>query len=211
LQWDEADVGVGMGLNGPQGVSFAASDFSGELPFAELPQANATAATASATLEPTSDGGTGATFAFSQLALSIAETALPPFDGRGSAIFSVPPRALLAGRAGLQAPLSARAVNVVLSAGEARIQAEGDLSVDGEGILDGTLTLRIAGSEALPGFIAALPSEHQRAGNAALGGMIAFGTPTTLDGDKASELVVEIVRGRAKVGPVSIDVPRLPL
>jgi hypothetical protein len=111
----------------------------------------------------------------------------------------------------LQAPLSAQAVNVVLSAGEARIQGEGNVSVDAEGIVDGTLTLRIAGTEALPGFLAALPTEHQRAGNAALGGMIAFGTPTTLDGDKASELVIEIVRGRARIGPVEINVPRLPL
>ncbi len=211
VRWDNADVGVGMGLNGPQTVSFEAVNISGNLPLAALPQASASAATASAELEPTADGRTNAGFAFTRLALTVAGTALPPFDGYGSALLSVPPRALLAGRAALQAPISAQGVDVNLSAGDARLQAAGDVSVDSEGIVDGTITLRVAGSEALPALLATLPPEQQKAGNAAIGAMIAFGSPTTLDGERASELVVEIVRGRARIGPVEVTVPRLPI
>ncbi len=211
FQWDDADVGVGMGLNGPQTVSFEALNISGNLPLSDLPQTTASAASASAALAPTADGRTDADFAFTGLALSLAGTALPPFDGYGSALLSVPPRALLAGRAALQAPLSAQGVTVNLSAGDARLQAAGDVSVDAEGIVDGTITLRVAGSEALPALIAALPPDQQKAGNAAIGAMIAFGSPTTLDGARASELVVEIVRGRARIGPVEVSLPRLPI
>jgi len=211
IRWDDADIGVGMGLSGPQTVSFDASDVSGKLPLAGFPEASASAESAAGALAPTDDGGTLADFAFTGLALTISGAAFPALDGRGSAVLSVPPRALLAGRADLQAPLSARDVDIMLSAGEARVQAQGDVSVDAEGIVDGTIALRIAGGEALPAFIAALPPERQKAGNAFVGAMMAFGNPTSLDGEAGSELVVEIVRGRAKVGPVELTVPRVPL
>jgi hypothetical protein len=211
FSWADADIDVGMGLNGPRAVSFDAADIAAELPLDAFPQAGFAAQSATGTLAPAADGGTDAQFTFSALALSVADMAFPPFDGRGSAWISVPPRALLAGRGGLQAPISARIVDIRLSSGEARVQAQGDLAADAEGILDGTVTLRIAGAEALPAFIAALPPEYQQLGNAAAGGLLAFGTASTLDGEPASEITIEIVRGEAQVGPVEVTVPRLPL
>lgn len=209
--WDDAAVNVGMGMNGPRTLSFSASNLVAELPVPELPEATVAARKADARLAPTDDGGTDAAVSFTGLALSAAGKAFPPFDGEVSARLSMPPRAFVSGRAGLRAPLSASAIKVSLSAGAARLEADGDVSIDSEGIMDGTLTLTIAGTEALPAFIAALPPERQKLGNAVAGGLLAFGQPTTLDGEPASELVVEIVRGEAKVGPVEVTVPRLPL
>jgi hypothetical protein len=98
-----------------------------------------------------------------------------------------------------------------LADGEARLQAEGEIAVDADGILDGAITLRLAGAEGLGAFIASLPPQAQKAGNAMAAAMLAFGRPTELDGAPASELVVEIERGRAKVGMFETDLPRLRL
>ena len=196
FSWSNAGIDVGFGMNGPRAISFDAADLA-----ASIPGANVAAGRAGGTLAPAEDGGTDAGLSFAGLALSAAGMTFPPFDGTASAHLSVPPRALLAGRAGLQAPLSARAVKVSLAAGAARVQAEGDLTVDAEGVLDGTIVLRIAGAEALPAFIAALPPEQQKLGNMAVGGIIAFGQRGTLDGEPATELLIEIDQGEAKVGP----------
>lgn len=210
LSWNDADVDVAMNLNGPQAVSFDAEDFAAELPMPDL-LASVAARSAAGTLAPAEDGGSDADLSFTQLALSLAGTTFPAFDGRASAWVSVPPRALLAGRAGLQAPLSARLIGGSFASGDARLDADGDISIDEEGVLDGVITLRIAGAEALPGFIAALPPELQKRANQVIGGMIAFGSPTSLDGTPGSELRVEIERGKARVGPVTVTLPRLPL
>jgi hypothetical protein len=211
VNWDEAEIDVGMGLNGPRAVAFEAESVAAELPVPAFPRAALTANTAAGTLAPATDGGTDATLAFSGLALAAEGAAFPPFDGTVSGWLSPSPRALMSGRAGLQAPLSLRGLDVLLSSGAARLQAQGDLAVDAEGILDGIVTLRIAGADDLPKFIAALPQEHQKLGNAAAGGLIAFGKASTLNGEPASELTVEIVRGRARVGPVEVEVPKLPI
>ncbi|MDQ3559876.1 MAG: DUF2125 domain-containing protein [Pseudomonadota bacterium] len=210
LRWNDADVDVAMNLNGPQAVSFDAEDFAAELPLPNLP-ASFAARSAAGTLSPATDGGADADLTFTQLALTAAGTTLPPFDGQVSAWLSVPPRALLSGRAGLQAPLSARLIDVSFTSGAARLDAEGEISVDEEGILDGMITLRIAGTEALPALIAELPPEQQKLANAAVGGLLTFGSRITLDGEPASELRVEIERGEAKVGPITVRVPRVPL
>lgn len=210
LRWDDADVHVAMNLNGPEAVSFDTNDLTAELPIPDLP-ATVAARNLAGTLAPAADGGTDADLSFVGLAVSNAGTAMPLVDGRLSAWISAPPRALLAGRAGLQAPLSARLMNLSLVSGEARLAADGDLSVDGDGIVDGTVTLRIAGAEALPGIIAALPVEQQKLANGAIGALLTFGSPTTLDGKRGSELKIEIERGEASIGPVSVRVPRVPL
>ena len=211
LQWDETEIDVGMSMSGPQSVSFDAENLSAALPFADLADARLTTTAAEGTLSPTSEGGTNAALTFTGLALSANGTALPPFDGTASAQLSVPPRALLSGKAALQAPLSARGIRVSLTSGEGRMDAEGDLSVDAEGIVDGAITLRLAGTEALAAYIAALPPERRQLGNAVIGGMLAFGRSTNLDGKPASELQVEISRGRARIGPVDFRVPKIPL
>jgi hypothetical protein len=162
-------------------------------------------------LAPSASGGTDASLTFTELVVTADGATFPPVSGRAFGEISVPPRALLSGRAALQAPLSANGIDVFLESGEARLQALGDLSIDVEGIVDGTVTLRIAGTEALPGFIAALPPGRQQIGNAVAGAIFAFGQPTTLDGEPASEMVVQIERGIARIGMIEIAVPRLPL
>jgi hypothetical protein len=85
----------------------------------------------------------------------------------------------------------------------------GDIRIDDDGVVDGEVRLRVAGAEALPALIEALPERYRRHANAAAGGLIAFGRPTTVDGKEASELVVTITRGEAKIGPVGVTLPRL--
>ena len=211
FQWDDTEIDVGMGMNGPKSVSFDAANFAADLPLADLPDAKLQASAAEGTLSPTVDGGTDASLAFTGLGLSAGGTTLPPFNGTATAHLSAPPRALLSGRAGLQAPLSARAIRVALTSGEGRLEAEGDISIDAEGIIDGALTLRVAGSEALAAYIAQLPEDRRQLGNAIVGGMLAFGQSTTVDGKPGSELLVEISRGRARIGPVDFRVPQIPL
>ena len=210
ISWGDADVDVAMNLNGPEAVSFDTVDLAAELPLPNLP-ARVAARRAEGSLAPAADGGTDADLTFAGLAISSSDVTVPPVDGRVSLWISAPPRALLAGRAGLQAPLSARLSDLTVSSGEARLSAAGDLSLDGEGVMDGTVTLRIAGAEALPGFIAALPADGQKLANTVVGALLTFGTPTEVEGQRASELRIEIVRGEATVGPVSVRVPRLPL
>lgn len=211
LRWDDTDIDVGMGMSGPQSVSFDASNFSAELTLPELAGAKVAAVSADGTLSPTADGGTDASLAFRGLALSANGASVPPFDGTVSAQLSLPPRALLAGRAALQAPLSASDMRISLTSGAARLDAEGDISVDAEGIVDGAIIVRIAGAEALADFIAALPPERRQLGNAAVGGMLAFGKATTVDGKPGSELLIKIERGLARIGPVEFRLPRVPL
>jgi hypothetical protein len=206
FSWREAAVEVGIGMNGPREVGFEAADFA-----ASIPAGAVKAQRADGALAPSDDGGSIADLSFDRLELTVDGTAYPPLDGSVAALLSVPPRALLSGRAGLRAPLSARDVRVMLANGEAKLQAEGNIAVDAEGILDGTITLRLAGAEGLRDFIARLPADAQKMGNAVAGAMLAFGRPTTLDGEPASELVVEITRGRAKVGMFEEDLPRLRL
>ncbi len=123
----------------------------------------------------------------------------------------MPPRALLAGRAGLRAPITARDIDVQLDSGGARFSAQGEISVDAEGILDGSITLRIAGTDALPAVIAALPPQLQMHGNAIVGALFAFGRPTKMDGEPASELTIQITRGEARMGVIEFGLPRVPI
>lgn len=211
FRWEAADIDVGMTLSGPSDIGFDTTNLEAKVAIPDVPDMALAARSAEGHLVPAEDGGTDAAVSFSGLAVTADGSTFPPVDGRAAVSLSVPPRALLAGRAGLQPPLSAEDLDVLLWSGEARLQAVGNVAVDAEGVLDGTVTLRIAGAKDLPAFIAALPPEHHQLGNAIAGAMFAFGTPTTLEGQPASELVVKIQRGRAQVGPVEVAVPRLPL
>ena len=211
IHWRDAALDVGIGLNGPRDVSFDAADLSVEFALADLPDPGLVAAHAAGTLAPSEDGGTDAAVTFTDLTVSADGASFPPLSGSASGHLSVPPRALLAGRAGLAAPISAHAIDIALDSGGARLNAVGDISVDAEGILDGAITLRIAGTERLPAFIAALPPQLQSHGNAVVGALLAFGRPTTIDGEPASEVVVEIERSVARIGLFEFGLPRLPL
>jgi hypothetical protein len=211
IAWHEAEIDVAIGMGGPSSVSFDSEDVLASFALAGAGDPRIAATQAAGTLEPSEDGGTAATVSFADLAISTDITSLPPISGTASGIISAPPRALLSGSAGLQAPLSAHAIQVTLTSGGATMQLEGDLAVDAEGIVDGALTLRIAGAEALPTFVAALPEEQRQIGTAAAGALFIFGRPTTLNGEPASEILIEVERGMARVGPVEMPLPRLPL
>jgi hypothetical protein len=211
LRWHAAEFDVAIGMNGPRGVSFEAADFSAQLPLPEAPETAVAAADAGGSLAPSSEGGTDLGMTFTDLAVTTNGATLPPVSGTASGHLSVPPRDLVGGAISLDPPLTARNIAVSLESNGARLDAAGDVSIDAEGVVDGRLTLLIAGADALPAFIAALPPESQKIGNAVVGGLFMFGTPTTLDGEPASELTVEIERGVARVGPVEIALPRLPV
>jgi len=210
ISWEDAGMDMGIGMSGPRNASFDATDVLAKFALGNSDPAVAAART-SGTLAPSDAGGTEAEIAFTDLIFSADGANFPPVSGSASGHVSLPPRALLSGRAALQAPLSANNVELSLESGEARLEALGDVAIDAEGIVDGTITLRIAGADALSAFIAALPPERQQIGNAVAGAIFAFGQPVTLDGEEASELVVEIERGEARIGPVEITLPRVPL
>lgn len=212
MRWEEAAVNVGMGMNGPRDVTFVTEKLDAAFAVRDIPVGKIAAASAQGSLAPSDGGGTSGTFVFSELRLSIGGEDLPPMTGIVSGELSAPPRALLAGRAGMQAPIAARGIDIALESGGARFKAEGEMTVDGEGIIDGNLVFQIAGVEALPAFIAALPEDWRKIGNAVAGGLLMFGKPTTLDGQPASELTLTIERGSASIGPmIEFDLPRVPI
>jgi hypothetical protein len=211
MRWEGAAVNVGIGTNGPRDVTFATEKLDAAFSVVGIPVSKVTAETAQGSLSPSANGGTTGALAFADLRLSLGGKELPPLTGIVSGELSVPPRALLAGRAGMQAPIAAHAINIALESGGARFKAEGEMSVDGEGIVDGNLVFKIAGAEALPAVIAALPEAWRAKANGAVAGLFVLGTPTTLDGEPASELTLEIVRGSASIGMIEFDLPRVPL
>ena len=170
FRWEEAAINVGLGVNGPRDASFDAEEFSAIISVSGIPEQTATAADIEGTLAPSAGGGSDLAVAFTDFTLASAGKSFPPLTGTAAGELSVPPRALASGRAGLSAPLWVRAIEIDLESQGARFLAEGDISVDAEGILDGAMTLRIAGVEALPVFIAALPTEWQKIANAVTGG-----------------------------------------
>jgi hypothetical protein len=211
IAWSAAELNVDIGLNGPRAVSFESTDMIAAFTLAGFSDPTIGAARAAGTLAPAADGGTAAALTFTDLSVSANDTALPPMSGSASGTLSVPPRAFLAGRAALQTPLSAHAIRIALTSGGATMQIEGDVTVNAAGVVDGSLMLRIAGADALPAFVAALPPAQQPIGNAAAGALFVFGRPTTLDGEPASEIRIEIEQGIARIGLVEVALPRLPL
>jgi hypothetical protein len=209
VRWEEAAVSIGIGMNGPREVSFDTAALATRLALAGLPPLEVSVGDAEGSISPAPAGGTAVAGTFSNVTIRAGGTLFPTFDGALAATLSAPPRALATGR--LEPPIAAEDIDASLASGAARITVAGALSVDAEGIADGELQLRIAGVDALPAIIEALPEEYRKPANAVAGGLIAFGRPTTLDGQPASELVVTITRGEAKVGPVEVTLPRLPL
>ena len=212
FRWTEAAVDVGMGMNGPKTVSFDAAGLFGAFALPGFPEQTVAAATAEAHLAPSPSGGSAVALAFTDLAFANGDTRFPAVTGSAVADLSIPPRALAAGRQGISLPVSAREIQIQIQSGEARFVIEGDISLAPGGILDGTLILRIAGAEALPEFIAAMPLEFQRIANAVAAGLFAFGQPTDVDGRPGSEMRLTIAGNRVQIGPMlEFELPRLPL
>jgi hypothetical protein len=212
LRWTDAAVDIGMGMNGPKTISFDASDLLGAFTIPGLPEQTVAATEAQVRLAPSPSGGSAVALAFTDLAFTDGGTHFPPVTGSAIADLSVPPRVLASGPDGIELPVSAQDIRIQIQSGEARFMMEGDISLGPDGVLDGTLILRIAGAEALPEFIAALPMEFQRIANAATAGLFAFGQPATVDGKQGSEMRMTIVANRVQIGPMlEFDLPRLRL
>jgi hypothetical protein len=211
LRWKDAAVDVGIGMSGPKTVSFDATDLLGAFTVPGLPEQTVAATSAEAHLAPSANGGSAVAVAFTDLAFASGGTRFPPVTGSATAELSVPPRALASGRAGLKLPIEARGIQVMIENGGARFMVEGDIALGPEGVLDGTLILRVAGAEALPEFIAALPQKFQKIANAVAAGLFAFGQPTKVDGKPGSEVRVTISKSRAQIGPIEVELPRVVL
>ena len=211
MRWDSAEVDVGLGMNGPENVSFDSANFVAEFTDPSLADPVVTAAKAGGTLAPSTNGGTDGALTFTDLVATVNGTALPPLTGGVSGEISAPPQALLAGRDALRAPLSVRDIKVSLTSGEARIDASGEIAIDREGVADGSLIIVVAGAEGITSLIESLPDEQEQIGSLAAGALFMFGRPTTLDGREASEIVMEIERGVARIGMVEVELPRVPL
>ena len=211
LRFDDAAFDVGIWLNGPRDYAFDTTNLVAEFTIPEEPTQTIAAATAEGSLALSEDAGSDIALRFTDFSFSAGPTRFPAFSGSLEGELSVPPRALLSGEAGLQAPISARGIEIRLESGGAQLDIDGDLAIDAEGVIDGTVIFRVAGAEKLPAFIAALPEEWQKHGNAIAGGLLILGSPTTIDGEPASEMKIEIERGETRIGPVPLSLPRVPL
>jgi hypothetical protein len=208
-RWENAVLRVGVGMNGPKDFALDASKLAADVTGSRFLVRKVAAEAAQAALSPSDGGGSNVELAFADLRLSVADLDLPPVTGVAAVELSVPPRALVLGR--LQAPITSRNINVALQSGGARLRMTGEGAVDAEGVVDADITVIIAGVEALPEFIAALPENWQKIANVIVGGLFIFGKPTTLDGQSASEFLLDIEHGTARVGPVEFEVPRVPI
>lgn len=211
LRWKDAEVSAGLGLNGPRDVAFRTEGLEADLAVARSRVRTVAAASAHGSLGLSANGGSDVAVAFNDLAVSLADAALPSLSGSAKGELSVPPRALLAGRAGIQAPVWARGIDIDVQSGGARFKAAGDIAVDAEGIVDGKLVLRIAGLDKLPALIGLLPESLQKKANAAVGGIVFLGKAATLDGQPASEVTVDIERSKVKMGSMEVTLPPVPL
>jgi hypothetical protein len=210
-RWQDATLSVGIGTNGPRDYTLDTTKVDAEVTGSHLLLRKVAAEVGQVALSPSDSGGTNVEVAFADLRLSIAEFDLPAVTGVAASEISVPLRALLLGRVDVLAPATARNIDVALQSGGARLTASGEMAVDAEGVLDGKMTVVIAGAEALPEFIAALPDQWEKIANVVVGGMFVFGRPTTLGGQPATELLLEVDHGNARVGPVEFELPRVPL
>jgi hypothetical protein len=211
VRWNEAEVDVGLGFDGPKTYAFEAAEILGVLTLPGLPEQTLAATAAEAHLAPSENGGSAIALAFADLSFVDGDTRYPLLTGSAIAEVSVPPRALARGRDGIALPVEARGVRIILESGGARFMLEGDIAVSEEGTLDGTIILRIAGIDAFHDFIAGLPEDMQRIGNAVVAGMLISGQPTEIDGKQGSEVRIPIDGNRAKIGLLEFDLPRLRL
>jgi hypothetical protein len=211
LRWKEAKVDVGVGMNGPSDATFDAVDLAAAFSVPGLPEQSVMATTARAHLAPSESGGSDIELAFTNLEVAAGDNPFPPISGTAVAELSVPPRALASGRSGIDLPVQARGIEISIESNGAYFMMEGDIAVTAGGFVDGTVVVRVAGADALPDFIEELPEQFQTLGNAVAAGLFAFGQPTTIEGNEGTEIRVTIQSSRAQVGPVEVELPRLPL
>lgn len=115
---------------------------------------------------------------------------------------------LLAGGQDLPAYLageeSIRLTSLKLTSGASRLQGNGVLSLDEDGMLSGEVALTVAGSEQLAETLAPFFPAESQLPNALQGAVLGLGGRTTLDGEPARNVTVTIDGGRARVGLVPL-------
>jgi hypothetical protein len=185
----------------PDRITFSARDL--QAAFGEI---SLTAASAQTEARPTPDR-LGAT-----LALSAAGSRLL-WQGRQSnaaditlkARIDAPPEAVMRGafdprRSGLSIPQ----LTIRLETASALIQVSGPVRFDAGGMMSGRLEVHVVGAQDLPAYFSSLPAAAQPAANTFVGGVIALGTPATLEGRDAKVLVLRIDGGVVRMGPVAL-------
>ncbi len=199
ITWSAAAIDVDAATPVPDRIAFSARDL--RAAFADL------AVTAGRTLaeaRPTADR-LGAV-----LALSAAASRLMWQDRQSAAAdlmatirVDAPPAAVIGGsfdprRTGLSMP----ELVLRLEAGEALVQLSGPVRFDRSGRISGKLQVHVVGENALPAYIGSLPAAARPAASAFVGGVLAAGAPTSLDGRDAKALALRIDGGVVRLGPV---------
>lgn len=199
--WREAGADIGLWWNGPRSTRFDATAF---IATAQEAQIKAEALTTS--IAPGKEDGSSRVTADAKGFSVTAEgsTTLPVTLSLRSNL-AAPPRDILLGEYDpLVSGFSLSDVALRVSDGTFRIAADGELSVDADGVANGELRVRIAGFEALPAFIASLPEKARRPASAAIGGFMAIGGPAKIDGKAAREVTLDVEDGKARIGFISL-------
>jgi hypothetical protein len=201
ITWSAAGISLDAAMPVPDRIAANAVDL--QATFGEIV---VTALSTQAEAQPTPDKS-GATLALNAVASRLLwqgrQTGAADITAR--AWIDAPPEAVITGtfdlrRSGLPIP----ELTIRLETEGALIQASGPVRVDRSGQLSGKITVHIIGVEALPAFIKSLPATAQAAANAFVGGVLALGTPATLDGRDAIMLALRIDGGVVRMGPVAL-------
>jgi len=199
--WDKAGVNIGLWWGGPRSTRFDATALT-----VTAPEARITADAMTAGVAPGSEDGLSALEAHAE-AFSVTtdgSTTLPVTLTLRSEI-AAEPRDILLGRYDpLANGFALTNIALAVSDGNFYVEADGELSVDPEGVANGELTVRIAGFEAMPAFIASLPEDLRRTASAAVGGFMAIGGGARIDGREAREVTLNIEDGEARIGFINL-------
>ncbi|MDH3194766.1 MAG: DUF2125 domain-containing protein [Hyphomicrobiales bacterium] len=201
VTWSVAAISLDAASPVPDRIAFNAGDV--QATFGEIA---VTANTTHAEASPTPDK-LGARLALSAVASRLL------WQGRQSdaaditakAWIDTPPEAVMRGdfdprRSGL----SIRELTIRLEIDGALIQAAGPLRFDASGLLSGELDVHIIGAQALPSYFNSLPAGAQPVAHTFAGGVLALGTPATLEGRDAKVLALRIDGGVVRMGPLAL-------
>jgi hypothetical protein len=201
VTWSAAEVAVEAASPVPDRIAFNAGDL--QAAFGEV---TVSALSTRAEARPTPDR-LGARLALSAVASRLL------WQGRQSdatnitaqAWIDAPPDAVIRGtfdprRSGLSIP----ELTIRLETEGALIQVSGPVRVDRSGQLSGKLEVHVVGAESLPAYFLSLPPIAQPAAHAFVGGVLALGTPATLEGRDAKTLTLRIDGGVVRMGPLAL-------
>ena len=204
--WEEAGADIGVWWGGLRSTRFDAAALK-----VTAPEATITAEAMNAGVAPGSEDGLSEIEAHADgfSVTTNGSTTLPvTLTLRGEIVAE--PRDILLGRYDpLANGFALTDITLAVSDGNFDIEADGELSVDPEGIANGELKVRIAGFEAMPAFIASLPEDLRRLASAGIGGFMAIGGAARIDGREAREVTLDIEDGEARIGFIRLGEVKL--